>query len=63
MTQPTNTTPVPEPTGMSMRDYFAAQALAAFAGDMWSADELSLLAARAYAVADAMLLERAKGKK
>ena len=47
--------------GMSLRDYFAAQAIAAQA-DTFSldSDRAMTIAARAYALADAMLKERAK---
>lgn len=48
--------------GMSLRDYFAAQAAAGNEGNIgangWSAEKT---AARAYKVADAMLAERMKG--
>lgn len=45
--------------GMSLRDYFAAKAIAASDISYWSASEL---AASAYELADAMLAERKKGQ-
>jgi hypothetical protein len=53
-------------TGMSLRDYFAAKVLAAHsmyvenAYSMMNADHRRLLARDCYAMADAMLAERAK---
>jgi hypothetical protein len=51
-------------TGMTLRDYFAAKALPGLMGRSWSpltGDELvSQWAISAYALADAMLTERAK---
>lgn len=50
--------------GMTLRDYFAGQALAGFAGSQsanvysWVEDRV---ARSAYEIADAMLAERAKG--
>jgi len=45
-------------SGMSLRDWFAGQALASIAErDDWFPN---VIAARAYAVADAMLVERTK---
>jgi hypothetical protein len=44
--------------GMSLRDYFAAKAMAATVNDKWSSEEA--IAAWAYCVADAMLKERNK---
>ena len=48
-------------SGMTLRDYFAAKALAGLLVD-WGNTEHSadLVAATAYAIADAMLAERAK---
>lgn len=50
--------------GMSLRDYFAAQALTGLMGDSGlrpkSEDEFLHMAKRLYQVADAMLRERAK---
>jgi hypothetical protein len=43
--------------GMTLRDYFAAKAMAALLSD-YSLDEVSLLATDAYKIADAMLAER-----
>jgi hypothetical protein len=48
--------------GMSLRDYFAAHALAVIPGDASDAHGIKDLAADAYQIADAMLAERAKGK-
>lgn len=50
--------------GMSLRDWFAGQALSGemVAGDRgWHRDNFGLLASRCYAAADALLAERAKG--
>lgn len=49
----------PDP-GMSLRDYFAARALAWAGGNEWFSPEAERVAARAYKMADAMLAERAK---
>ena len=49
--------------GMSLRDYFAAQALTMLAPRTWSQPDLELPAAwakAAYMVADAMIAERSK---
>lgn len=51
--------------GMSLRDYFAGQALAGIHASVntagrWPADALNSIARGAYAQADAMLAERAK---
>jgi hypothetical protein len=43
--------------GMTLRDYFAAKAMAALLSD-YSLHEVSLLATDAYNIADAMLAER-----
>ena len=48
--------------GLAMRDYFAASVLAGLGGDIFSL-ESGTIAARAYAIANAMLVERAKGGK
>ena len=51
--------------GMSMRDYFAGQALAAISADLQRNQEygaaINELAAKAYVIADAMLKERNHG--
>jgi hypothetical protein len=49
-------------TGMTLRDYFAGQALVTFAtGRGWpSGDDFKEMATRAYGIADAMLAERSK---
>ena len=45
--------------GLSLRDYFAAKAVAALSVDMdWSDDTVSATVNMAYRVADAMLAER-----
>jgi hypothetical protein len=47
--------------GMSLRDYFAAKAMAALSVDMdWSDDTVSATVNMAYRVAYAMLTERSK---
>lgn len=48
--------------GMSLRDYFAAQIVSIIhaPGGMYSAEGLQRVAFQSYAVADAMLAERAK---
>lgn len=52
--------PVDGGPGMSLRDYFAAQALTGLLSDNRIVDTPQSFAARAYEVADAMLAERAK---
>jgi len=51
--------------GMSMRDYFAAKAVQGFLASWGVAHELTFaqMASEAYAMADVMLAERAKGEK
>lgn len=55
--------------GMSLRDWFAGQALSGLYGSVMKAalpmgmDRNELMARAAYEVADAMLLERSKGDK
>ncbi|NWB20118.1 hypothetical protein HX824_05875 [Pseudomonas sp. D4002] len=44
--------------GMTLRDYFAAKALAGMATDGWQASERMLMAQEAYRLADAMLAAR-----
>lgn len=48
--------------GMTLRDYFAAQALAGICAhsDSWGQTSISDVAGTAYEVADAMLKERSK---
>lgn len=46
------------PSGMSLRDYFAAKAIAALADTPRADDEMELVADRAYRLADAMLKAR-----
>ena len=47
--------------GMSLRDYFAAKAMAAMTEGSWpGGDDRPEIAKRAYAMADAMLKERSK---
>lgn len=50
---------VGEFTGMSLRDYFAGQALAGIVGDPGRSGSFQSLASDAYSFADAMLAERA----
>lgn len=45
---------------LSVRDYFAAQAVAGLAGARHDQRELEVIAWRAYQIADAMLEERVK---
>ncbi len=58
--------PVDEAPGMSLRDWFAGQALAGMIGangpgdTPWAQDPHTLVAATAYALADAMIAERSK---
>lgn len=55
--------PIAYDTGLSIRDYFAAQGLGAIIGATvgWPADrDAGELSRRAYMLADAMLAERAK---
>lgn len=47
-----------ETTGMSLRDYFAAKAMATYADRMLSDQKIAEMS---YSLADAMLAERAKG--
>lgn len=44
--------------GMSLRDWFAGQALAESTREIWSEHRYEHVAARAYAIADAMLKAR-----
>jgi ribonuclease I len=44
--------------GMTLRDYFAAQALAGMTTDGWQANERQGMAVEAYRLADAMLNAR-----
>lgn len=46
--------------GMSLRDWFAGQQLARIASGWPNSDNMRKLAANCYAMADAMLAERAK---
>jgi len=46
--------------GMSLRDWFAGQALAWAGHDNWTSSDPRLLAERAYQMADAMLAARGK---
>ena len=46
--------------GMTLRDYFAAESIAALADTPRGADEMELVADRAYRLADAMLKARAE---
>lgn len=49
--------------GMSLRDYFAGQAIVCVLADSsTSADDIPRIAAAAYLVADAMIAEREKGR-
>ena len=48
----------PGGTGMSLREWFAGQALAGIAESYWDAPDLA--AKKAYELADAMLAERGK---
>jgi hypothetical protein len=48
--------------GMSLRDYFAAQALAGLTANGALAGRITDLSQYAYKMADAMLRERAKGE-
>lgn len=48
--------------GMSLRDFFAAKAMAAFVRDEPAASNFGPLARISYIVADAMLVERARQK-
>lgn len=52
----------PDGPGMTLRDYFAGQALVTFATHhVWpSDDDFEELAARAYGIADAMIEQRKK---
>lgn len=47
-------------SGMSLRDWFAGQALAWAGHDNWTSSDPRLLAERAYQMADAMLAARGK---
>jgi len=46
--------------GMTLRDWFAGQALAWAGHDNWTSSDPSALAARAYRMADAMIAAREK---
>lgn len=48
--------------GMTMRDYFAGQALAESTRDIWDSHKYEDVAKRAYGIADAMLAERERTK-
>ena len=49
--------------GMTLRDYFAAKAMGNMISGTWpDGNDRPEIAKRAYAMADAMLAERAKGK-
>jgi hypothetical protein len=53
----------PTHVGMTLRDYFAAQAVTAMCGPIWPSDsDAAELARRSYFLADAMLSERSKGE-
>ena len=47
--------------GMTLRDYFAGQALAESTREIWSEHKHEHVAKRAYDLADAMLAQREKG--
>ena len=49
--------------GMSLRDYFAGQALALVITEGLRLDQVQGMATRAYQIADAMLAERQKERK
>lgn len=49
-------------TGMTIRDYFAGQALAGLLADSNVTGRTDLVAQIAYSIADAMLAERARNK-
>jgi len=44
--------------GLSMRDYFAAQAMQGFMGSSWNVKSFEDMASKAYQLADAMLKAR-----
>lgn len=46
--------------GMTLRDYFAGQALAQATREIWEKHKYEDVARRSYGIADAMLAERAK---
>lgn len=46
--------------GMTLRDWFAGQALAEFTREIWSEHKPEDVAARCYMIADAMIAERAE---
>ena len=46
--------------GMTLRDYFAGQALNEANREIWAEHKYEHVAGRAYGIADAMLLERGK---
>jgi hypothetical protein len=52
----------PNKQGITVRDYFAAAALAGICGANQNSEQASLVASKAYAFADAMLLARAEKK-
>lgn len=47
--------------GMSLRDWFAGQALAESTREIWSSHKYDDVATRAYAIADAMIAARKAG--
>ena len=49
--------------GMSLRDYFAGQALVSITTEGLRLDQMQGIAKRAYRIADAMLAEREKERK
>jgi hypothetical protein len=58
----TGVKPVHYQKGMSLRDYFAAQAIIVLLSSGFQWDRPKSLSARSYAIADAMLEEREKGE-
>ena len=53
----------PNKQGITVRDYFAAAALAGICGTIQNSEQAALVASKAYAFADAMVLARAASNK
>ena len=52
---------LPDWSGMTLRDYFAAQAMQGFMGSSWNVKSFEEMASKAYQLADAMMKARTDG--